>query len=196
MIVEAETTKMKKNVPHSGKAWKPPTSADQDFGPPGYIRVSPYLYVKGQRMVRSRFDEWEKTVGKHNTVFASHIADVKQYAEMKNLDPGEPFFPVDHTLQLCYIHPVIFGLYRSAIPTGADIDLVHAASFCNDFAATHPNTTRTHLSFFGRSERAILPYTVPPVDESNLTRVYKHPEQLQQDLNNLRASWFMPSSDK
>jgi hypothetical protein len=189
------TTTTKKMHP-SGKAWKPPTSADHDFGPPGYIRVSPYLYVKGHRMVRSRFDEWERIVSEHNAVFTTHIVEVKQHAESKGLDPGEPFFPVDHASQLCYLHPVVFGLYRSAIPVGADIDLAHAASFCTNFAATHSNTTRTHQSFFGRSERSILSHAVLPVDESNLTRVYKHPEKLQRELDNLRASWFMPSLQK
>jgi hypothetical protein len=176
-----------------GTQWKPPTNADQDYGPPGYIRVAPYLYVKDHRVVRSRFEEWKRIALGCNHVFLSHVAEVREHARKEKLNPEEPFFPVEHSSQLCFIHPVVDALYRSAIPAGSTIDLEHASSFCTNFAATHANVTRTHQSFFGRSERSIEPYVVPPVDESNITKVYRHPEGLQEVMDNIRAAWFMPS---
>jgi hypothetical protein len=178
-----------------GSQWKPPTTLEQDYGPPGYIRVAPYLYVKGHRVIRSRFDKWKRLQIGCNHVFLHHASAVAKHADAEKLSPDEPFYPVDHSSQLCFIHPTVRELYRLSSREGSIIDLEHAADFCKRFAATQENMTCTHQSYFGRSERSIEPYVVPPVDEANITEVCNHAQGVQEVMDSLRASWFTPSLD-
>jgi hypothetical protein len=172
--------------------WTPPDHAEYDFGPPGFIRVVPYLYVKSDRVNRSRFNEWENTVTPHTNLFAGYIKEVKAHAETNQLDPEEPIYPVESDSYLCFMHPKFDDLYRASSKGKLDpIDIEHAANFCTKVSGVQDKLIVRHQTYYGATNKALSVMRINPDDESKYILAYRHRDILQKDLDTLRESWNM-----
>jgi hypothetical protein len=168
--------------------WTPPDHVEN--GPPGFMRLVPYLYVKSDRVTRSRFNKWEKTVTPHTNLFANYIKDVKAHAENNQLDPEEPIYPVESDSYLCFMHPKFDDLYRASSKGKLDpIDIEHAANFCTKVAGVQDKLIVKHQKYFGATNKALSVMQINPADESKYIFAYRHRDMLQKDLDDLRESW-------
>ena len=177
-------------------SWTPPSALTEDFGPPGYLRVCAYLYLKTTRMTRERYEEWLNVFRAHTSIFDDVEKEIADDAAEKGLDPESPVYPVADESRL-FMHPLIRVAYVGSLPKGTlQFELEHAAKFCKNMGDTVGCLTLCHQPMYGLKNKTVLAAGLEPVEESTLTFPYHHKEAIRKDLEALRTIWNKKQSAK
>ena len=187
------TTKSQPRKTH----WVPPSSLADDFGPPGYLRVCSYLYLKTTRTTRERFEEWMNVFRAYTKIYDDVAKEIADHADEMKLDPDTVVFPVEDDARVCFMHPLIRDVYVGSIPKDTqEFDIEHAAKFCKNMGDTAGCLTLSHQPMYGLTNKIVQAAGLERFEETIQTDPYYHQETIQEDLEALRATWNKKQSAK
>ena len=178
--------------------FEPPTLITDDYGPPGYLRVCPYFYLKTARTIRARHEEWLKTIHEHTTIFEDVAKEIADHAKKEALDPDTAVFPIESDERICYMHPKIYDVYNSTLQEGhQDLDIEHAVKFCVKMEKNASCLTLSHKPLYGETTQTVkVASGIDALDEPTFTVKYHYKDAIQRDIDTLRTTWEMKQSAK